>query len=110
MIDHMNDIITFGRRGLGKTALLDIILFCVISFSLELFPYNHVFFDVLCSLYLLHTLHRLSKVLACAAGALECAQEGRKGLEASSTPFSAFYKTNNKANWQLPRRLPRHFR
>ena len=34
MIDHINDIITFGRRGLGKTALLDIILFCVISFSL----------------------------------------------------------------------------
>lgn len=35
------------------------------------------------------TLHRLSKVLACAAGAtLERAHEGRKGLEASSTPFT----------------------
>ena len=88
MIDHMNDIMTFGRKGLGKTALLDIILFCVISFSLEVFSYNHVFFDVLCSLYLLHTLPRLSKVLACAAGALERAHEEKKGLEASSTPFT----------------------
>lgn len=51
MIDHINDTITFRRRGLGKTALLDIILFCVISFYLELLSYNHVFFDVLCSLY-----------------------------------------------------------
>ena len=91
MIDHMNDIMTFGRKGLGKTALLDIILFCVISFSLEVFSYNHVFFDVLCSLYLLHTLPRLSKVLACAAGALERAHEEKKdwkGLEASSTLFT----------------------
>lgn len=88
----MNDIMTFGRRELGKTALLDIILFCVISFSLEVFSYNHVFFDVPCSLYLLHTLPRLSKVLACPAGALERAleraHEEKKGLEASSTPFT----------------------
>lgn len=53
MIDHINDIMTFGRRRLGNIALSDIILFCIINFSLELFSYNHVFFDVLCSLYLL---------------------------------------------------------
>ena len=76
MIDHINDIITFGRRGLGKTALLDIILFCVIlSFSLELFSYNHLW-----------------------------------PLSSSRVHLSRSTKTNNKANWQLPLRLPRHFR
>ena len=90
MIDHMNDIMTFGRKGLGKTALLDIILFCVISFSLEVFSYNHVFFDVLCSLYLLHTLPRLSKVLACAASALERVHEDKKRIGSVLYPLHAF--------------------
>lgn len=64
------------------------------------------------ALFTTYTLHRLSKVLAYAAGALERTRKKKdwKRPHPSRVHLSRSTKTNNKANWQLPRRLPRHLR